>query len=697
MTNDIKKVLSESDTIYAKLISKARKAKGLSKWKNLESISDKLAGKGQAQITFVSHNPKHSGKIRMLTSKDGALEFLSGYVSPAFHFAPWHLQVINPELSNEQAADWFFKMQHPSKITPAMDKSPGPSGDLENGWVHTSVASLYPGRSIALFKAPEIEEPTEVVAPVDVVLDAPEEAAIDPVDMLLVCPYGGGSKCRTNGGSGSPWHHFHSDSMKAHLATFENFEIPKMGTFKGQPAIFFTHLNAPYVALPTKQEIYANTGAVYKWSFLAAGPFALKQPLVSKIMNHLAAKRPVIIPDFGIPEPVVVIAHDVSVSEDVQDAAFDDEVFPLVKDNLPKPGSVINLGIQKGEKLFGVVTSRTVDFYNELGKDSPFPGSDGLYYAYMDLAGKETPAFVLLAFINMFFPNINTTEFANKIEADEENAPSVVTATQPPSGGWEGSPSSAPGAWVGPESEYDTHGANLAKKYAQMAVSYKTQFDLSVLCKPAAWGTWDMPFGAVWAFMYNGVRHHLVQTELALPNYKAQYRVMKNGLALTKCVGTMGNILAALGLSQMSELGMKTPIPVGSSAESLLKGEVVPMDSPFQPDTLTEAINKGLSYIPAAAKKPAKKQNFILGFESSTTDIQAVLSKIPAGGCLRAQGAPVSVAWKPEGGFGLWDKNAAGYTWHATVAQATSYIAQCLYSAKTQYAKESLPFDLFGA
>jgi len=113
MTEIMKKVLPDSDQIMNMLLVKARKPKGLSKWKKLKSAAGKLSGKQQGHIEFITFNPKTIGKTRTLASKEGALDFLLGYVSPKFHFAPWHLQVINPELSDEQAKEWFISIKHP--------------------------------------------------------------------------------------------------------------------------------------------------------------------------------------------------------------------------------------------------------------------------------------------------------------------------------------------------------------------------------------------------------------------------------------------------------------------------------------------------------------------------------------------------------------------------------------------------------
>lgn len=97
-------------------IEKARKAKGLEKWSKLAHMADKLKGKKHSDITFTTGYPGQEGKQKVLGSIEGNLHFLMGYANPAFYFAPYHLQVMDPNLSDEEAEELYDLRGHPSRM-----------------------------------------------------------------------------------------------------------------------------------------------------------------------------------------------------------------------------------------------------------------------------------------------------------------------------------------------------------------------------------------------------------------------------------------------------------------------------------------------------------------------------------------------------------------------------------------------------
>lgn len=117
-------------------IVKARKAKGLENWKRLEHVADRLTGKKMPDITFTSSHPMYNGeKVKhTLGSSTGNMHFLMGYVNPGFHVAPYHWQIIDPYLTDEEVAG----KQHPAR--PDLWKQSGlptePEGDLTAGEPH---------------------------------------------------------------------------------------------------------------------------------------------------------------------------------------------------------------------------------------------------------------------------------------------------------------------------------------------------------------------------------------------------------------------------------------------------------------------------------------------------------------------------------------------------------------------------------
>jgi len=94
---------------------KARKPKGLDKWDRLKNLSQKLQGKDSKAISFTCAHPSHSTPCKhLLGSVEGNLHFLLGYGNPAFYLAPYHWQIIDPNVTDEQAEEMAKRMSHPS-------------------------------------------------------------------------------------------------------------------------------------------------------------------------------------------------------------------------------------------------------------------------------------------------------------------------------------------------------------------------------------------------------------------------------------------------------------------------------------------------------------------------------------------------------------------------------------------------------
>ncbi len=115
-------------------IAKARKAKGLEGWKKLDFLKDKLQGKQASHISFTTSYPGQEGSIKYLGSAAGNLHFVLGYANPGFHVAPYHFQLVDPNISDEEAA----KMKHPTN--PRYWKDSGlpieDEGDFDEGKPH---------------------------------------------------------------------------------------------------------------------------------------------------------------------------------------------------------------------------------------------------------------------------------------------------------------------------------------------------------------------------------------------------------------------------------------------------------------------------------------------------------------------------------------------------------------------------------
>ncbi len=124
-------------------IAKARKPKGLKEWGRLQHIASKLDGKSSKDITFTTSYPGQEGKKKILGSIEGNLHFLLGYGNPGFHLADYHWQIIDPNLSDEEAAQLSEMRGHPSRID-LWQKSGLPleeEGDLGGGAPHPDFAA----------------------------------------------------------------------------------------------------------------------------------------------------------------------------------------------------------------------------------------------------------------------------------------------------------------------------------------------------------------------------------------------------------------------------------------------------------------------------------------------------------------------------------------------------------------------------
>jgi len=132
---------------------KARQAKGLDNWKKLEKIASKLAGKHARHISFTCAHPAHgkSGDTHNLGSKEGNLHFLLGYANPGFHLAPYHWQIIYPDLDEEETASFSAQQSNPSK--PLLWEKSGLDvtfeGDLEEGTPHTYANAVRRAKDVA--------------------------------------------------------------------------------------------------------------------------------------------------------------------------------------------------------------------------------------------------------------------------------------------------------------------------------------------------------------------------------------------------------------------------------------------------------------------------------------------------------------------------------------------------------------------
>jgi hypothetical protein len=138
-------------------ISKARKPLGLENWKRLSHMAEQLKGKKAADLTFTTSYPGHEGKKKTLGSIEGNLHFLLGYGNPAFHFAPYHWMVMDPNLNEEDALILHSTKGHPSRpeLWERAELEMDDEGDQIEGQPHPSVADVREMVKVARAKAAE--------------------------------------------------------------------------------------------------------------------------------------------------------------------------------------------------------------------------------------------------------------------------------------------------------------------------------------------------------------------------------------------------------------------------------------------------------------------------------------------------------------------------------------------------------------
>jgi hypothetical protein len=126
------------------VLIKARQPLGLAKWSKLSYLADSLKGKKESDITFTTCYPGQEGNKKTLGSVEGNLHFLMGYANPAFHIAPYHFSIVDPNLSVLDAQVLYRTKGHPSRpeLWERTDLELKDEGDLIDGKPHPAVADV---------------------------------------------------------------------------------------------------------------------------------------------------------------------------------------------------------------------------------------------------------------------------------------------------------------------------------------------------------------------------------------------------------------------------------------------------------------------------------------------------------------------------------------------------------------------------
>lgn len=116
--------------------------KAISHKEKMFKVAELLANKTASDITFSAMDEVGDIDKYVLGSVEGNLKFLLGYVNPGFYYAPYHLQIMDPGLTDEEAALIYETKGHPSipELWNINGVPPFAEGDLAEGKPAVDVA-----------------------------------------------------------------------------------------------------------------------------------------------------------------------------------------------------------------------------------------------------------------------------------------------------------------------------------------------------------------------------------------------------------------------------------------------------------------------------------------------------------------------------------------------------------------------------
>jgi len=113
---------------------------------SVAKIAKILDNKLVEDITFTCCHPSHAGELttHTLGSSDGNLHFTLGYCNPGFHMAPYHLALLDPDMTEDQLKVLSKTFEHPSNpaIWKKYGSNVGAEGDLKDGIPHALFTKL---------------------------------------------------------------------------------------------------------------------------------------------------------------------------------------------------------------------------------------------------------------------------------------------------------------------------------------------------------------------------------------------------------------------------------------------------------------------------------------------------------------------------------------------------------------------------
>ena len=298
-------------------LSKARKAKGLDNWKKLLPLSEKLSGKKANHISFTCVHPSHeTPQVHHLGSNEGNLHFLMGYGNPGFHLAPYHIQIMDPNISEEEAEKVARK--HPANL------------------------AFWKNGGLDIF----IEGDKREGKPLNSVKDRVRAIRREKLDKF---------------------------SVKESIGTF--------------------------TAIPVEGLVYSDNKEVqYSWDLVKDSYFSAQDEKMTDAMNIVADIKEIqksFEVNFNVSIPDI-ITH---LAKSWEGTKFDEEIYPLVTSKFPAPGAVVPLSGENDETIYGVVTKKSIEFYDREAQVVQVRAYDRWYPSLSLVKGGNVHPSVLLNFI----------------------------------------------------------------------------------------------------------------------------------------------------------------------------------------------------------------------------------------------------------------------------------------------------------
>lgn len=171
---------------------------------------------------------------------------------------------------------------------------------------------------------------------------------------------------------------------------------------------------------------------VYRWDLVKDTFFTAQNPDVVATMEASAVTKSLFGVTYkeGIPDLVKQRARE------FRGENFDQSVWPLVKSRMPAPGAVLKLETNQAERVFGVVTPTSLEFYGRDCSPVELRVFDRVYKSFDLVPEGNVPPAALSAFMVKHF-RINK-DFLSEITSDAKPVEkSVICVEGEPSPGWE--------------------------------------------------------------------------------------------------------------------------------------------------------------------------------------------------------------------------------------------------------------------